>query len=105
MYDDRNNRLLCCFENCKFSFSNLWIPQILNILVDKYKSKNKYIKKIVSKVIIFFLKINFFFLDIKITNLLISIKQVFLCIVLCTFLDWEILSARNVFDIKQNVLG
>lgn len=46
-YDDNKYTLLRAFENCNFIFSDIWLPQMLNIFVDK---NMKAIVKIISKI-------------------------------------------------------
>lgn len=48
-YDDDTCILLRTLEKCNVRFFDLWIPQLLNILVEKNESV---IKRVVSKVII-----------------------------------------------------
>lgn len=47
-YDDNNNTLLRTLEKCNITFSDLWLPQMLNIFIEKNESV---IKRIILKVI------------------------------------------------------
>lgn len=47
MYDDHNNTLLCTLEKCSIVFSEIWLPQVLNICIENKPA----IDKIVSEVI------------------------------------------------------
>lgn len=47
-YDDNKYTLLRAFENCSFIYSDIWLPQILNIFVER---NIKAIVRIILKVI------------------------------------------------------
>jgi len=48
-FDDENNSLLRSLEKCNIMFTDLWLPQMLNMFIEKNDSA---IKIIISKVII-----------------------------------------------------
>lgn len=56
MYDDHNNTLLCTLEKCSIVFSEIWLPQVLNICIENKPA----IDKIVSEVI----NVLFFIIDL-----------------------------------------
>lgn len=47
-FDDNKHTLLCVLEKCNITFSDLWLPQMLNIFVEINESA---LKRIILKVI------------------------------------------------------